>query len=205
MHLYCSLPHTTLFSFASLFFLISIALWRGVRIGGIKIPLLSNVEFRDPIGFKGRKLWALPTALSAIVLSALFTVRYIDICDNCMAGFPGPTAWIFVAEMDASESPPRFKQGPFASAESGQVLYEIARGTWIVTTATRRTYINNFSENGIKDARQSPFENYGDDVERTCRELPAGSRLYVADTRINGPNTKERHIWFRVTKDALGG
>ena len=125
--------------------------------------------------------------------------------DDCPEGLPGDTAWIFAGEYDRSVSPPIVKQGPFVSARNGSSAMSIRRGMEVVTIEDRRTYINNYSSSGTLEKLESPFENLGQDVEMTCRTVPSGSILYVADVRLNGPNTSEQHLWFRVRSEPIGG
>lgn len=131
------------------------------------------------------------------------TIRMVY--DDCPEGLPGDTAWIFAGEFDRSISPPVVKQGPFVSARNGSSAVSIQRGMEIVTIEDRRTYINNYSSSGTLNKLESPFENLGRDVEMTCRTVPSGTTLYVADVKLNGPNTSEQHLWFRVRTEPIGG
>ena len=109
---------------------------------------------------------------------------------------PGETAWIYAGEFDGSAG--IFKLGPFVASEiPGTATQDIPEGSWIKLLDARRTMILDYVTKGLERSMDSPFELNGK-ISYTCRTLPIGQRLYIADKRINGPKPDDRHIWFRV-------
>src|SRR5207244_865924 len=76
---------------------------------------------------------------------------------------------------------------------------DIVKGSWIKLTAQQSTWILDYSTKGIERANDDPF-NMDGKIERTCRILPAGKELYVADKKINGSAYAKniKHEWLRV-------
>ncbi|WP_188581539.1 esterase/lipase family protein [Azorhizobium oxalatiphilum] len=122
---------------------------------------------------------------------------------NTCAGLPGETAWIYAGEFDQKTS--RFKIEPVYIREGANLPSgAVTQGEWVRLTTSRRTMILDYDTSGTARALDSPFTLNGK-VNYTCKTLAPGSRLYVADVKINGPSPEESHVWLRVRASLPGG
>jgi hypothetical protein len=118
-------------------------------------------------------------------------------------GLPGETAWIYAGGIDRVKQ--RFNLEPFFVREGGNLpSVEIKSGEWIRLTTNRKTMILNYKKQGVALAMFNPFL-MGYNIDYTCRDLPAGQRLYVADVKIDGPSLNESHMWIRIRYTLPGG
>jgi hypothetical protein len=195
LDLICQFSPTIAASVCLTLAVISLVLWRGGTIKSIRIPGLFDVDLKDPIVFSGSRF--LP-CISGVALAGglgLFAVQATGRCTRC-DGMPGETAWIYAGQFDGRTG--SFQQGPFVVSElTGTLPQNIPPGSWIKLTDSLKTMILDYSTRGVERARDSPFRLDGK-VSYTCRVLPVGQRLYVADKKIDGPSPDTRHEWLRV-------
>ncbi len=179
--------------------LITLVAWRGGTIDKIKIPGLFDVTLQQPIVFSGRRYMPVIAAIALVLAGVFAWLQSADSCIRC-TGMPGETAWIYVGHADRNGN---FDQGPFAVSETGVKAQDIRVGMWVKIVDARKTMIIDYDTLGIKRALESPFSQ--GKVVYTCKVLPVGQRLYVADRRMRGPNEDDQHLWFRVRTSAIGG
>lgn len=174
--------------------LIALVLWRGGTVDTIKIPGIFDVKLSKPLVFGGSKIMA---ALACVALAGalgLGGLQVIGNCDRC-SGLPGETAWIYVGE---------FVDGKFISTvpiepeSKGVAPQDVPKGSWITLTQPRKTMINDWSSTKTLRALDSPFDDMGRHVSYTCKVLPIGQRLFIADRQFLGPGPNDRHLWLRV-------
>lgn len=179
--------------------LVTLVAWRGGKIDKIKIPGLSDVQLNEPIVFTGRRYMPVIAVLAAVSAGVLAYLQSGDSCVRC-SGLPGETAWIYVGNTDRSG---KFGAPPI-KAENGAAPIDVRPGTWITLTETRKTMILDYDSQGTKRALDSPFTLNGK-VAYTCKLLPVGQRLFVADRKLNGPNPDDQHLWLRIRLSPVGG
>jgi hypothetical protein len=180
--------------------LLSVAAWRGGHIEKVSIPGLFEIKFKEPIVFEGNKLFLGVSLFSLIVAIAIGSLQFGKTCERC-DGLPGETAWIFGGTLDYSGG---FSQGPYLRAENAGVApAQVAPGMWVILEEPRKTMIMGYDITKLARAMDSPFS--GGPVNYTCKLLPKGTRLLIADRQIRGPSPAERHIWYRVRFTPVGG
>lgn len=175
--------------------LIAIVLWRGGKVTKIKVPGLFEVELQKPVVFAGSRYLLYASLVGMASAAGLMAVQLAYECSAC-EGMPGQTAWIYGGQYDPTSN--EFLHGPFAIAESaGTALADVREGTWVRLLEPRNTMILDYEASGLDRALDSPFRLDGR-VSYTCKFLPTGTRLYVAQKEVMGPSPQVRHIWFRV-------
>jgi len=115
---------------------------------------------------------------------------------NSCDGLPGETAWIYAGQFDKINN--KFTIEPVFVRVGGNLAPGgVKTGEWIRLSTNRRTMILDYDTSGIKRAMDSPFLLNGK-ITYTCKTLPPGENLYVADVKIDGPSPSENHMWLRV-------
>jgi hypothetical protein len=119
------------------------------------------------------------------------------------AGLPGETAWIYAGGFDRKTG--LFKIEPVYVREGANLPPGAVKpGEWVRLTTPRKTMILDYDKNGTARAMDSPF-TLGANINYTCKILDPGTRLYVADVKINGPSLEDSHMWLRVRTSLPGG
>lgn len=177
-----------------------IVVWNGGKIEKIKIPGLFDVTLDPPITFPGNRYVALLAGFCFFVAAVAGSFQYFNPCTTC-EGLPGQTAWIYAGNVDLNTG--KFTEAPvLESIPAGTKILDIEARTWIKLLAPRRTMILDYDTTGHSRALDSPFSK--GKVAYTCKLLSAGQELYVAEKRVNGPDPRDNHVWFRVRFTRVG-
>lgn len=117
------------------------------------------------------------------------------------SGLPGETAWIYAGGFDRRTG--LFKNEPVYMREGGLPFEIVKPGEWVRLTTQRKTMILDYDKNGTARAMDSPF-TMNSNIRYTCKTIDPGTRLYIADVKINGPSAEDSHVWFRVRTSVPG-
>jgi hypothetical protein len=174
--------------------LVALAFRRGGTIERISIPGIFDVKLRQPYTIPQTPnaiYYAAPLFAGAV---ALYSISWTGLCALC-GGMPGETAWIYIGQYNPIEG--SFANGPNARPEKpNEHLQDIKGGEWVVLNTPLKTMILDYSTRGTMRALDSPFS--GGTINYTCKILPKGQRLYVAEKKMRGPSEDLQHIWLRV-------